>query len=146
MELSKMFLDMENPIDKGSISQQLAKVYFSVRGWACFEPTTESGRVDYVISTEEGYKKVQVKTVSKYEATGKFRIFLAKSGKNKKVLKYTEDELDMLIAYSPHHNAIVQIPGNLAHGKDTLTFSSKKDGNYCGTSKFIEDYIVFTLG
>jgi len=142
MKMSTTFKELESPILKGAISQHLAKIYFALKNWECFEPTNESGRVDYIVFDGTNHKKVQVKTVNQHKQTGKFLISLTKKGKNNKKLKYTAEELDILVAYSPHHNAMIEIPGHLVHEKDSITFSSKSEGNYRGTSRFIEDFIV----
>lgn len=142
-DLSKAFLSIENPIVKGHISEFIAQIYFAVKGWHAYKPTGESGRVDYVAEINGDYLKIQVKTVFMEE--GKFKVSLSKKGKNKKLLLYSQDDLDLLVAYSPRHNAIIEVPGHLVWGKHTITFSSKSDGNYCGTSRFIEDYITLRL-
>lgn len=142
-DLANAFLKLENPIFKGAVSQYLAQAYFSLKGWTCYQPTHESDRVDYVVFDGSSYKKVQVKTI--YQYGDKFRCELKKQGKNNKLLKYTPEELDILVAYCPQFNAIIEVPGELVYGKSSITFSAREQGYYCSTSRFIEDFIVLRL-
>ncbi|MNT51765.1 hypothetical protein D3C72_1887500 [compost metagenome] len=137
-------MELDNPIIKGHISEFIAQIYFSLRGWPIYKPAGDSGRVDYLVQTGDKILKVQVKTVY-LNSHNKFEVRLSKSGKNSKLLLYTEEELDIVVAYSPIHNAIIEIPGNEAWGKHSLVFSRGEEGNYCGTSRFIEDYITLHL-
>ena len=84
-----------------------------------------------------------MKTVRRDETTGKFTINLTKKPKSGRVLKYNPEELDFLLAYSPYHNAIIRVEGKEVWDKSNIQFSSAIEGNYSGTSRFIEDYIVF---
>ncbi|AYP68563.1 hypothetical protein EalM132_00051 [Exiguobacterium phage vB_EalM-132] len=143
--LSGSFISQDNPIVKGGISEALAHVYMLSQGWEVYSPATQSGRTDFMCEYNDKVYKVQVKTVNLTPTTNKYIIPLEKRGKNKKSLKYTPSELDFLLAYSPYHNAIIRIEGKDVWNKNSITFSSRADGNYCGTSRFIEDYIVFKL-
>lgn len=141
--LSSIFLSQENPNVKGSVSEKLVQIYLELFGYQVFEPSADSGRIDLVAIKGSETIRVQIKTVQIYKGN-KFYIDFCKRNKNK-TLRYTKDEIDCVLAYNPFLSSIVKIPGELVWGKAGITFTEKSQGNYCGTSKFIEDYTVFHL-
>ncbi len=142
--ISALFINSDNPLVKGEVSELLCKAYLVLSGYEVYDSPSAS-RTDFLATKDGKILKIQVKTVSMDR--GKFKVTLVKKSKNasKKILRYSKDELDLLIAYSPYHNAIIQLDGSMCYDKDTITFSSKSEGNYCGTSRFFEDYIVLKL-
>jgi hypothetical protein len=103
----------EDPRVKGEVAEHLFVVECLKHGVEICKPCSQNPRYDFLIKSEDGWKRAQIKyasTVKGNDDTISFSKTKNQNGRKGKVLTYTSDEIDYLFGYNPQMNQWYNIP------------------------------------
>lgn len=98
---------------KGNIAETFVLANLIKEGFTVSIPYGENSRYDLIIETERGFKKIQIKYISKRKDRGYYVLPLRSVRANKKhnrIIHYTSSEIDFIIGYCIDNNSCYIIP------------------------------------
>ncbi len=138
---SDLFLKQGTDV-KGDVSELYAMIYMSLMGWSVSKSNSHTSRVDYYADLGDSIKRVQVKTSYRRKSSGSFIVSLSKH----KDTGYYYTELDFLLVYCPEKSCMLQVPGELVWGRESITFIDPSDSQRVqDNSHNINDFIVMNF-
>ena len=100
-----------NTKDKGDFSEAKVLSRLKERGYAVLTPFGDNQKYDLVYESEEGFKKVQVKTGKAKEGKVTAKLYTSVSNRNQQEQKhYSKEEIDEFMIYCPTTNEVYRMP------------------------------------
>ena len=139
----------EDTRKKGDIAEKLFELECIKRDIEVYKPVSSGSRVDYLVCIDGEYKRVQIKYISIYK--GKIVISFAKNQNGRKTeegkpvyKKYSENEIDLFLVYSPNTTEWYNIPIELAATCRCFSLSTEttpKKNNQTKGVRYSHDYV-----
>jgi hypothetical protein len=128
---------------KGEIGCLKVQLKAIEKGYLLSKPVSEHCRYDYILDDGQKLSKVQVKYASgqNKKTTGSVTIELRKTHKNS-VLKYSKNEIDLILVYIPQVDKIICLSPNEFDGKANfaIRFEYPKN-NQVGSVNLLQDFL-----
>lgn len=104
---------MMNTKTKGNIAETFVLANLINQGFTVSIPYGENSRYDFVAETKSGFKRVQVKYISKHKNRDYYNLSLKSIRANKnrnKLVCYTTEDVDFIIGYCPDNECCYIVP------------------------------------
>jgi predicted AAA+ superfamily ATPase len=98
---------------KGDIAETFVLANLIKQGFTVSIPYGENSRYDLIIETKSGFKRIQIKYVSKRKNKNYHTLPLRSVRSNRtrnKIVHYTDKDIDYIIGYCPDNNSCYVIP------------------------------------
>ncbi|MBS3079708.1 hypothetical protein J4218_06305 [Candidatus Pacearchaeota archaeon] len=108
---------------KGNIGETFVLANLIKEGFTVSIPYGENSRYDFIIETFKGFKRIQVKYMSKRKDRGCYILPLKSIRANKnnnRIVHYTSEQVDFIIGYCPDNNSCYIIPMNEINTKNEI--------------------------
>ena len=120
---------MANTTFKGEIAVQKVVLRAIEKDVIVSRPVVEGCRYDLVLDVDGGLKKAQVKYAGQ-TSRGAVKVIVASTDcRGKKGKRYTESEVDLIIAYSPVTDRFYKLPARVWRGKRMLSLRYEPSRN-----------------
>lgn len=115
------------------------------KGFVVSKPTIDCNRYDRVIDCNGKLFRVQIKYSSRKNTNsdGSTSINLTKVTRNGKKLIYTEQEIDVVVAYIPEIDKLCWLPSKLFHKKLSISIRYRHPKNHQRKGIVLADHYIW---
>lgn len=129
-------------IHKGELAELEVQKRSVELGYTVSKPTIPA-RYDLIIDDGVKLQRAQIKYCDATDLrrpTGHVKLGLVKTHKNTK-LRYTSDEIDVVLAYLPSVDKIIKLEADMFHNKQVVYIRTEKPKNNQKKFNWYEDFI-----